>query len=161
MLISVDSLLSTDSSLFLNIANQTPTCMKKLFSSKYSDNGIAFATLILRLTLGGLLISHGYDKLMHFSSMSSKFADPFHFGSTTSLALVVFAEFFCAVLVMLGLMTRLACVVLIISFAVAVFYAHKGDLFGKGEHAALYLGGFTALLFSGPGKVSLDRLIGK
>lgn len=135
--------------------------MKKLFSSKYSDNGIAFATLVLRITLGGLLLPHGYDKLMHFSSMSAKFADPFHIGSTTSLALLIFAEFFCSVLVILGLLTRLACIPPIIGMAVAVYSAHNGDVFGKGEHAALYLGGFTALLFSGPGKVSLDRLIGK
>jgi putative oxidoreductase len=135
--------------------------MKKLFSSKYSDNGIAFATLILRLTLGALLLPHGYDKLMHFSTLSAKFADPFHIGSATSLALLIFAEFFCSALVILGLLARLACIPPIIAMAVAVFSAHNGEIFGDGEHAALYLGGFTALLFSGPGKISLDRLIGK
>ncbi len=135
--------------------------MKKLFSSKYSDNVISFSLLISRLTLGGLMIPHGYKKLMSFASKSATFADPFHIGSTTSMALTVFAEFFCAVFIVVGLMTRLATIPLIVAMAVAVFLAHNGKIFGDGEHAALYLGGFIALLFAGPGKISMDRLIGK
>ncbi len=135
--------------------------MKKLFSSKYSDNGISFSLLILRLSLGGLMIPHGFDKLKNFVSYSPSFADPFHLGSTASLALSIFAEFFCAVLVVAGLLTRLATVPLIIGMSVALFHAHGGDVFGKGEKAALFLFGFIALLFAGPGKMSMDRLVGK
>ena len=135
--------------------------MKKLFSIKYSDNGISFATLLLRLSLGGLMMTHGYDKLIHFGSKASSFADPFHIGNSTSMALVIFAEFFCAVFVIMGLFTRLSCIPLIIDMAVALLVAHKGDFFGGGATAALFLFGFLALLFTGPGKVSLDKLIGK
>lgn len=135
--------------------------MKKLFSINYSDNGITLAALILRLALGALMIPHGFNKLMNFSSKSSTFTDPFHIGHPTSMALVIFAEFFCAVFILMGLFTRLACIPLIVAMSVALFHAHNGDFFGKGEHAALYLGGFVALLLIGPGKVSLDKLIGK
>ena len=68
--------------------------MKKLFSSKYSDNTIAFALLLSRLALGGLMIPHGYKKLMNFAAKSSTFADPLHIGPTFSMALTIFAEFF-------------------------------------------------------------------
>jgi putative oxidoreductase len=135
--------------------------MKKLFSIKYSDNGITFATLVLRLALGGLMIPHGFQKLMNFAAKSATFTDPFHIGHPTSMALVIFAEFFCAVFIVMGLFTRLACIPLVIAMAVAVFSAHKGDVFGEAEHAALYLFGYIALLFTGPGKVSLDKMIGK
>jgi putative oxidoreductase len=135
--------------------------MKKLFSIKYSDNGITFATFILRLALGGLIIPHGYSKLINFATKSSTFADPFHIGHPTSMALVIFAEFFCGVFILMGLFTRLACIPLIITMAVAVFYAHKGDFFGEAEMATLYLLGYFALLFTGPGKISMDKLIGK
>ncbi|MGZ8557746.1 MAG: DoxX family protein [Chitinophagaceae bacterium] len=135
--------------------------MKKLFSIKYSDNSIAFATLLLRLALGGLMIMHGYSKLISFASRSSSFADPFHIGHPTSMALAIFAEFFCAVLILLGLFTRLACIPLIMAMGVALIYVHKGDFFGKGEVATLYLFGYLALLFTGPGKISLDRFSGK
>jgi len=135
--------------------------MKKLFSTRYTDNSISFALLVLRIALGGLMIPHGYQKLMTFAAKSSSFSDPFHIGSAASLSLTIFAEFFCAVFVMIGLMTRLATIPLIVAMSVAVFVAHKGQVFGDGEHAALYLAGFIALLFTGPGKISMDKLIGK
>ena len=135
--------------------------MKKLFSSKYSDNTIAFALLLLRLALGGLMIPHGYKKLMNFAAKSSTFTDPLHIGPTLSMALTIFAEFFCAAFIVVGLMTRLATIPLIIAMGVAVFIAHDGKVFSEGETATLFLFGFLALLFAGPGKFSMDRLIGK
>lgn len=135
--------------------------MKKLFSTKYSDRAIQFSLLMLRLGLGGLMIPNGYKKLMNFANKSASFTDPFHIGGPASMSLVIFAEFFCAALVLLGLMTRLACIPLIVAMSVAVFMAHKGDIFGDGARAALFLSGYVALLFAGPGKISMDRLIGK
>ena len=108
-----------------------------------------------------MLMNHGLDKLMHFSQKAGGFADPFGIGSAASLSLTIFAEFFCSVFIILGLFTRLACVPLIINMCVALFIAHKGDFFGKGELAGLFLICYVALLFAGPGKVSLDRFIGK
>jgi len=134
----------------------------KIASTKYSDTAFSFATLILRLGLGiVMLVAHGYDKLQHFAKYSGGFSDPFHVGSRISLSLDIFAEFFCSCLLILGLFTRLACIPLIIAMSVALFYAHHGDAFGVGERAALFLTGYIALLFLGPGKASVDRLIGK
>ena len=136
--------------------------MKKLFSTGVSENALAFALLVLRVGAGLLMmIKHGFDKLTHFAQIAPRFADPFHIGSTTSLALVVFAEFFCAAFVILGLFTRLACIPLVVAMSVALFSAMGGDFFGKGETAGLFLIIFFVLLFTGPGKVSLDRLIAK
>ncbi len=135
--------------------------MKKLFSTRYSDKSISFSLLILRLFLGGLMMPHGYQKLMSFATGTAGFSDPFHIGGTASLTLTIFAELFCALLVVLGLMTRVACIPLIIAMSVALFYSHQGQLFGDGEHAALYLSGYIALFFTGPGKISLDKLVGK
>lgn len=136
--------------------------MKKLFSIRTSDSALSIAAFVLRVGAGTLmLVSHGLDKLMHFADKAGKFADPFGIGSTTSLSLTVFAEFFCAAFIILGLFTRLAAVPLVIAMSVALFYAHKGQFFGVGEKAAVYLVAFLAILFIGPGKASLDRFIGK
>ena len=135
--------------------------MKRLLSIKYSDNGISFGALLLRLAIGALLIPHGYHKLVNFASLSSKFADPLHIGSALTLGLAIFAEFFCAIFILLGLFTRLACIPVIITMAFAVFYAHKGDFFNTGENATLFLLCSIALLFIGPGKVSADKFAGK
>jgi putative oxidoreductase len=136
--------------------------MRRLFSTGVSDNAFSFAMLLLRLGAGSLiLIQHGLDKLMHFAAKAPHFADPFGIGSTTSLAMVLFAAVFCATFIMLGLFTRLACIPLIIDLAVALVYAHKSHFFGAGELAGLFLTCFITILFNGPGSVSLDRFIAK
>ena len=135
--------------------------MKRLFSSKYSDNVISLALFVLRLVLGGLMIPHGYQKLISYASQSSSFADPFGIGPAASMALTIFAEFFCAAFIILGLFTRLAAVPLVIAMSVALFYRHNGQFFGEGESAGLYLVCFLAILIMGPGKASVDRMIYK
>ena len=136
--------------------------MKKLFSSRYSERSISLGLFLLRLAAGGLMIPHGYQKLVSFASRSSSFDDPFGLGGPASMALTIFAEFFCAGLVVMGLMTRLALIPLIIVTTVIVFYSHKGDIFlSKGELPAFFLASFLVLLITGPGKWSLDRFIGK
>ena len=135
--------------------------MRALYSTKYSAGAVNTALLILRLGLGILILKHGYDKISNFSSLQYKFMDFLHMGSRISLILVIFAEFFCGILVILGLFTRFACIPLIINLCVALFVVHNADFFGKGEASALYLIGFVALLFAGPGRVSVDSMIGK
>ena len=135
--------------------------MKKLFSANYSAGALNAAMLILRLSFGILMMMHGYDKLTHFSEYQGKFMNFMGIGVSASLALVVFAEFFCSIFLILGLFTRLAAIPLIIATCVMVFKAHNGDVFGDGQTAALYLTGYIVLLFVGPGKVSVDGMIGK
>jgi putative oxidoreductase len=135
--------------------------MRKLLSTKYSPGVFNSAMLILRLGVGILMMMHGYDKLVHFGDLQQKFMNFMGIGSSWSLALVVFAEFFCSLFLILGLFTRLAAIPLIIATCVMVFKAHKGDVFGDGETAALYLTTYLVLLFVGPGRVSVDTMIGK
>ena len=135
--------------------------MKKLFSTKYSENAISFALLIMRLVFAGLMIPIGYQKLTHFASTSKQFPSYFGIESSIWLALLIFAEFFCSILVLGGFMTRLACIPLIIGMAVALLSAHHADVFGDGGTATMYLAAYIAILFAGPGKISLDRMIGK
>lgn len=135
--------------------------MRALYSSKYSAGAVNTALLLLRIGLGILILPHGYSKLSHFGSLQYKFMNFMHMGSRISLILAIFAEFFCAILLILGLFTRLACVPLVITMAVALFVANNGDFFGKGEVPALYLTGFIAILLAGPGRASVDSMIGK
>jgi putative oxidoreductase len=111
--------------------------------------------------MGILMMMHGYDKLVHFAKYQHDFMSFLGIGSTMSLALVVFAEFFCSLFLILGLLTRLATIPLIIATCVMVFKAHKGDIFGEGEHATLFLIGYLVLLLVGPGRVSVDSMAGK
>jgi putative oxidoreductase len=136
--------------------------MKKFFSTNYSQTSFNIASLLLRVCFGGLVcLNHGLSKLKHFGTMQSTFADPLHVGHTTSLVLVVFAEVFCALLVVLGLFTRFAALVLVISMAVATLIVHKGQSMEIHEPALLYLTAFFAILLVGPGRMSVDGMMGK
>ena len=136
--------------------------MKKLFSTRYSAGSFNIAMLILRLGLGILLVNHGYDKLTHIDKYEPMMINFLGLGQKTSLYLVIFAEFFCSIFLILGLLTRLITIPLIILMCVIVFKIFKGNIYDEhAEPAALYLAGFIALLFTGPGKISVDGLIGK
>ncbi len=135
--------------------------MKKLISTKYSAGAFNAAILIVRLCFGILMMNHGYQKLLHFSEMKKDFINFLGAGPAMSLSLVIFAEFFCSLFLIIGLFTRLACIPLIITMCVAVFKVHNMEFFGKGEMASLYLGTYLLLLFVGAGKVSVDSMISK
>lgn len=121
---------------------------------------LSVSLLVLRVGTGGsMLYGHGWGKLTSFDRTANVFPDPLGLGSTTTLALAVFAEFFCAAAVVLGYATRAAVVPLIATMAVAAFFVHAHDPFQTKELALLYLVPFVALLFTGGGQFSLDRVL--
>ncbi len=135
--------------------------------------------LVLRLGVGGFLLTHGFGKLqMVLAGDFAKFGDPIGLGSGLSLVLVTMAEFFCALAVVVGAATRPAAATVVISMSVAAFVAHAGNpwtmetgyrLFmakqasswASKEPALLYLIPFLALVFTGAGGLSIDRLAGQ
>lgn len=135
--------------------------MKKLFSTKYSAGAFNLAMFLLRVGLGVMMIPNGYNKLVNFARYKNDFMNFLGMGPTISLALVVFAELFCAGLLVLGLFTRLAAIPLVITMLVAAVKAHHADFFGEGQHAALFGLGFLVVLILGPGRASVDGMIGK
>jgi putative oxidoreductase len=135
--------------------------MNKLFSTKYSAGAFNVAMLILRVGMAGLMLPHGYDKLVKFAEYKSKFMNFLGLGTTGSLAMLIFAEFFCSFLLIIGLFSRLATIPLIIGMTVALVEAHNAQIFGDGEHAAMYIIAFLTILIVGPGRFSVDGALGK
>ncbi|MEO7174988.1 MAG: DoxX family protein [Saprospiraceae bacterium] len=116
--------------------------------------------LIFRVSIGAFMITHGVGKLLKlFGDEPIKFMDFMGIGPTASLALVVFAEFFCAILLILGLFTRIAAAMIAITMAVASFYALSDDPFSDRETPLLYLVACLAIIAIGAGNWSVDRLI--
>jgi putative oxidoreductase len=150
-----------------------------LMEAERKDMAMSIGLLILRLGIGGFLLTHGWGKLqMLLAGGAKNFGDPIGLGATLSLALVTTSEFLCALLILLGLATRLAALPVVISMSVAAFVIHARDpwtmetaamaffsgasktWFSK-EPALLYLIPFLSLVFTGGGKLSLDGLIAR
>lgn len=113
--------------------------------------------LLLRLSSGGLMITHGYGKFMNVITGDLSFADPIGLGPEISLILAAFSEFICAILIMFGLYTRLATVPLILTMLVAAFIQHGDDPLAQKEKALLFATGYLVLFFTGAGRYSVDH----
>jgi putative oxidoreductase len=136
--------------------------MKKLFSTNFTSGSVNFSLFLLRVVFGGLIFfQHGYEKLIKFSTARNGFPDPFKIGASLSFSLVAFAEGICSILIVLGLLTRLAAIPLVISMGVVVFIIKEHASIGEKELPVMYLCAFLVILFTGPGKASVDKLIGK
>jgi putative oxidoreductase len=135
--------------------------MSKLLSTKYSKGAFNLGMLVLRLGIGILLASHGFDKLTHFATMEPHFMNFMGLGKTVSLSLAIFAEVFCSVFLILGLLTRLSCIPILILLSVVLLKVTHGNIFGDGQLPALYFAATLAVLFCGPGQISVDGMIGK
>jgi len=121
-----------------------------------------FGLLVLRLVAGYFLFfNHGLDKLLAgpekwtglgaagMGSLGISFGHVF-FGF-----LAAFSESICAILVLVGLMTRPASIFIIMTMGVAgMFHINRGE---SPESAFLYLIIYGAIFLTGPGPYSLDR----
>jgi putative oxidoreductase len=118
--------------------------------------------LLMRVSAAAMLFAaHGWPKITHFPQRAETFANPIGIGSAPSLALVVFAEVFCSLFVALGLFTRFAAAPIVVFFAIAIFLQFAGRPFDQRELAAVYAVPFVTLLFTGPGRFSLDAVTGR
>ena len=97
---------------------------------------------------------------MHFQEFKTDFVDFMGLGMEASLSLAIFAEFFCSILIIIGLGTRLAIIPLIFTVLV-ILSVHNWELIGEHELATAFLIGYLSILILGPGDYSLDGLIRK
>ena len=120
--------------------------------------------LLLRAAFGGLMLLHGYPKLLKlFSQPWSQitFADPLGLSPAISLIFTVLAEFLFAIFILIGFRTRLSTIPLIFTMAIAALVVHAGDPLGDREMALLYLTGYIAIAILDGGKYTVDTLMGR
>jgi putative oxidoreductase len=119
----------------------------------------SLALLLLRVGFGGMMLAgHGLRNVMNVREISS-FPDPLGLGSFLSLMLAIFAQFFCAVLLMLGIGTRLAAIPLVIAMLIKLAVAQSSEPWAMKELTAAYLVAFVTILVAGGGGFSLDRFL--
>ncbi|MCC8174443.1 MAG: DoxX family protein [Odoribacter sp.] len=117
-----------------------------------------FLLFLLRVFIGIMILKHGAAKISNFDELSSMFADPFGMGSSFSLILSICAEVGCAVLLILGIFTRIVSLPLIINMIVAIATTVNSPN-GVSESAILFLGLFIVYFFIGGERYSLDHFL--
>lgn len=134
--------------------------MKRLLNIYPSATGIDVALLITRVAVAFLMLVHGLPKMEQlFGDGPIQFPAVLGLSAGISLALAVFAEVVCSILILGGLGTRLAAIPLLITMLVAAFYVHSADPFAQKELAILYMIPYVVLLLMGSGRYSLDYLL--
>jgi putative oxidoreductase len=134
--------------------------MKKLFSTNHSLKNFDLVILLGRVAIASLMLVHGLPKLaMILSGEPIQFPGVLGMSPAFSLALTVFAEVFCSLLILVGFGTRIATIPLIITMLVAAFYILAAAPFAKQELAIHYLLAYVLLLITGSGRYSLDYLL--
>ena len=119
----------------------------------------SFGLLLLRLTIGALMIHHGQEKLADPQQFANTYVASLHLPFPLFFAYAAgFSELIGSWLVILGLFTPLGALALSGTMTVAA-YQHistAGFNIYVLELVLLYLGGSLALLFNGPGRFSFD-----
>ena len=133
-----------------------------------------FAALLLRVAVGLIFIPHGYSKVFGSGGVASFASDLPSYHIPTFLGyLAAYAEFFGAILLIAGLLTRLDAFLLACTMAVAVLVVQLPDALNdvpeganrffvamKGIEMPLALfAAAGALVLLGGGKFSLDSLL--
>ena len=118
--------------------------------------------LVLRVVVGGNLAwLHGWDKLHHFAAKAGSYPDPLGIGSTYALLLAVVGEFFAALLMATGFLSRIAAFLVSLTTALTLFWVLDGTPWKAREVWELYLAASLTVLLLGSGRFSLDALVWK
>ncbi len=127
---------------------------------RYFDRLQPLALLVMRLTLGAVMVGHGYHKvfggLHHHVQFVTSLGLP-----AWSAYLSAFAEFFGGLLVLIGLFTRAAALAICIDLSVAIakVHFHNGLMGEHGYEFPLALATLAfALIFLGSGPIAFDHI---
>lgn len=121
------------------------------------------AKLLLRLTVGGLMLFHGIHKI--FSGVAFIAGRFENIGLPGALAYLVFlGEILAPILLIIGYKTRIGALLIIATMVIAIHLAHSGQWFSLSKAGALaletqyfFILSSLAILFQGAGKYSIDK----
>lgn len=118
--------------------------------------------LLLRLSIGIMLIHHGYEKLDNIENFADAFVRPLHLPFPILLSYVAaFSEIIGSWLLITGLGTRLGGLAIMGTISVAIYHAIVTSGFNIYllELLVLYWGGAACIVLNGGGMFAIDHLI--
>ena len=135
--------------------------MNYLVSTKRLPILTNISMLIGRIFIGiAMIVLHVLPKLeLLFAGKPAEFYNFFTLGARNTLILVIVLEVTCSFLLVVGLFTRGASVLLALIMLSAALFVHGPDSFEVKEVSLLYLCIYMIIIALGPGSYSVDRLI--
>ena len=135
--------------------------MNSFFSSSpiWQTTGLT----LIRLIVGFFMMYHGYE-IFNEKIMNGYFQWDMFKNSSTAKTMVYAgkaAELVGGVLLFLGLFTRIACLILIITMSYITFFVGHGKVWYEDQHQFLFVLLALVFFFTGPGNISLDKMIFK
>ena len=118
--------------------------------------------LLLRLSIGIMLIHHGYEKLDSIENFADAFVRPLHLPFPIFLSYIAaFSEIIGSWLLIFGLGTRLGALAIMGTVSFGIYHAIVTSGFNIYllELLVLYWGGAVCIVLNGGGNFSLDNLI--
>ncbi|CRM57886.1 DoxX family protein [Pseudomonas sp. 24 R 17] len=122
--------------------------------SKQQDLGLLFLRGSGALFL---LWVHGLPKLLNYSEQLKLIEDPFHLGAHITLLLAIFAEVLCPLLIIAGVLVRLACLPILAVLLIAMLVVHPEWTLLEGQFGWLLLIIFSSVLVAGPGRLVVSQ----
>jgi len=126
-------------------------------ASQRDERAQDIGLLFLRVS-GGLFLLwvHGLPKLLDFNAQLQQIEDPFHLGAHLTLCLAIFAEVLCPLLIVAGVLARLACLPILFVLLVALLVVHPQWSVAEGQFGWLLLILFATVFIAGPGRLALN-----
>jgi putative oxidoreductase len=133
-----------------------------LFGPGIAGPPAADAGLLVLRVAGGLLLAflHGMGKIPPSEGFIGRSAAMGFSMPVVFAWLAAVAEFFGGLLLAIGLLTRPAAAFVVLHFLVVIFLAHAGDPIGRRELGILFGVIALTLALTGPGRYSVDAVIG-
>ena len=122
----------------------------------------SFGLLILRISIGTMLIHHGYEKLADIENFADAFVRPIGIPfPILSSYIAAYSEIYGSWLVIVGLFTRFAALSIVGTIGVAIYHAivTAGFNIYLLELLILYMGGSLCIILLGSGDFALDRFL--
>ncbi len=116
---------------------------------------INWLLLIMRMVVSVSMLAHGIPKLAQLFVGNFDFPDPIGLGPELSLALTVFAEFYCSLFILMGYWSRFFAIPLIIVMLVALLFVHGSEPVFDHTDILLYLLFYIIIVQTGAGKYSM------
>ena len=129
--------------------------------TKWLDSLQPFGALLMRLALGVSMAVHGYEKVIphgalnHYAHYIASLGIPYWLGYVSA-----YTEFVGGILLIFGLLTRFAAVLIAINMLVAFAYVGIHQGFGIYNYILALAALGIMLTFYGAGALALDRKIG-